>query len=497
MFKKILIANRGEIAVRIIRACQEMGIQAVAVYSEVDRNSKHVQIADNAYCIGAAPALESYLNIDKIIEVAKLSKAEAIHPGYGFLAENYLFSQRCEKEGIIFIGPNSKALQLVGDKLESRKMAAKGNVPIIPGMESKELDIGNFAKWAEKIGYPVILKASAGGGGKGMRVIQNKEELESAIEAGMREAKSAFGDETVYLEKLIEQPRHIEFQVLADNYGKVVHLFERECSIQRRHQKIVEETPSPALNEELRNKMGEAAVKVIKLARYNNAGTVEFLLDQSENFYFLEVNARIQVEHPITEMVTGIDLVKAQIRIASGEKLWLNQNELRQRGSAIECRIYAEDPDNNFLPSIGKILFVNEPNGPGVRVDSSLYSGLEISVYYDPILSKLITWGEDRLTAIKKMHDTLSNYIIIGIKTQINFLKAIMKQPEFVAGKTNTSFISNHMQNWKKVPEQRYTKQALVTAAIHSLNQTKSKTPTKKQIIYDPWLNIGPWEIGK
>lgn len=497
MFKKILIANRGEIAVRIIKACKEMGIKTVAIYSEIDRNSKHVQISEEAYCIGAPPALESYLNIDKIIEVAKSSKAEAIHPGYGFLAENYLFAQRCEKEHITFIGPNSKALKLVGDKLESRKMAAKGNVPIIPGMESKELDMATFARWAVRIGYPVILKASAGGGGKGMRVIQNKEELESAIEAGRREAKSAFGDETVYLEKLIEQPRHVEFQVLADNFGNAVHLFERECSIQRRHQKIVEETPSLALNQELRNKMGEAAVKVIKLAGYNNAGTVEFLLDKSGNFFFLEVNARIQVEHPITEMVTGIDLVKAQIRIASSEKLWLNQNELKQRGAAIECRIYAEDPDNNFLPSIGKILFVNEPNGPGVRVDSSLYSGLEISVHYDPILSKLITWGENRHTAIKKMNEALSNYIIIGIKTQINFLKAIMKHPEFIAGRTNTSFIANHMQNWKKVPEQKYLQQALVFAAIHSLNQTKLKTTAKEQFFYDPWLNIGPWEIGR
>jgi acetyl-CoA carboxylase biotin carboxylase subunit len=497
MFRKILIANRGEIAVRIIKACKEMGIKTVAVYSEVDRNSKHVQLAEEAFCIGAAPALESYLNINKIIEVARSSKAEAIHPGYGFLAENHLFAKRCEQEGIIFIGPNSKALELVGDKLESRKMAAKGNIPIIPGMESKELDISKFAIWAEKIGYPVILKASAGGGGKGMRIINNQSELETAIEAGMREAKSAFGDETVYLEKLIEQPRHVEFQVLADNYGNAVHLFERECSIQRRHQKIVEETPSPALNQDLRNKMGEAAIKVIKLAGYNNAGTVEFLLDKTGNFYFLEVNARIQVEHPITEMVTGVDLVKAQIRIASGEKLWLNQNELKQRGAAIECRIYAEDPDNNFFPSIGKILYVQEPSGPGIRVDSSLYSGLEISVYYDPILSKLIAWAEDRISAIDKMIEALSNYIIIGVKTQINFLKAIMQHPEYRAGNTHTNFIPMHMQNWKKSTTENYKQQALIAAAICSLHQKKIKTTYKKQIVYDPWLNIGAWEIGK
>ncbi len=497
MFKKILIANRGEIAVRIIKACKELDIKTIAIYSEVDRTSMHVQCADEAYYVGEAPPLQSYLNIDKIIEIAKLSQANAIHPGYGFLAENHLFAKRCEEARITFIGPNSKSLELVGDKLESRKMAARGNVPIIPGMESKELNISNFSNWAEKIGYPVILKASAGGGGKGMRIINNNEELEASIEAGMREAKSAFGDETVYLEKLIEKPRHVEFQVLADNYGNAVHLFERECSIQRRHQKIVEETPSPALDQELRNKMGEAAIKIIKLANYNNAGTVEFLLDKKGNFYFLEVNARIQVEHPITEMITGIDLVKAQIRIANGEKLWLNQSELKQRGAAIECRIYAEDPDNNFFPSFGKILFVKEPIGPGIRIDSSLYSGLEISMYYDPILSKLITWAEDRTSAIKKMYEALSNYVIMGVKTQISFLKAIMKHPDFIAGKTHTSFIADNMQNWKNASTENYIQQAIITAAIDSLNQHKIKSTTKKQISWNPWLNIGPWEIGK
>ena len=496
MIQKILVANRGEIAVRIIRACREMGIKTVAIYSEVDRNGKQVQLADQAFLIGPPSPLESYLNIDKIIEVAKKSKADAIHPGYGFLAENHLFSKRCEEEKIIFIGPNSEALRLVGDKLESRRMAIKGNIPIIPGMQVKGGDFSDFASQAEKIGYPVLLKASAGGGGKGMRVIRLKDELESSIEAGKREAKSAFGDESVYLEKYIEKPRHVEFQVLADNFGNTVHLFERECSIQRRHQKIVEETPSPALNEELRAKMGETAVKVIKSAGYNNAGTVEFLLDQKGNFYFLEVNARIQVEHPITEMVTGIDLVKAQIRIAQGENLWLKQDLLKQRGAAIECRIYAEDPDNNFFPSIGKILFVKEPEGPGIRNDSSLYSGLEITMHYDPILAKLITWAEDRETARKKMVQALSDYVIMGIKTQIDFLKAVMLHSEYIAGKTHTDFIPQNMSDWKEKKES-FFKPALIAAAIDSLNQTQVKVKIGKQIQWDPWIALGSWELGK
>jgi len=495
--KKILIANRGEIAVRIIRACREMNIKTVAVYSDIDRTSKHVQMADEAYCIGAPAPLESYLNIEKIINVAKISSADAIHPGYGFLAENPNFAKRCEEEKIIFIGPNSKALQLVGDKLEARKIAIKGDIPIIPGMQSKEIHLHQFEDWAQKIGYPVMLKAAAGGGGKGMRIIKSPDELQAAIAAGKREAKSAFGDETVYLEKFIEEPRHIEFQVLADNYGNAVHLFERECSIQRRHQKIIEETPSTALTDELRQKMGEAAIKIIKLTNYNNAGTVEFLLDKNKNFYFLEVNARIQVEHPITEMVTGIDLVKAQIRIAQGEKLFLHQQDLVQRGAAIECRIYAEDPDNNFLPSIGKILYVQEPFGPGIRVDSSLYSGIEIPIYYDPILSKLITWAEDREKARLKMIQALSDYVIIGIKTQLSFLKAVMQHPEYIAGNLHTNFISQNMQNWREDYKQPYFKIALIAAAIASLNRSYSKSSTTKKINWDPWINLGPWEIGK
>ncbi|UCE21889.1 MAG: ATP-grasp domain-containing protein [Candidatus Aminicenantes bacterium] len=358
MFKKILIANRGEIAVRIIKACQEMGISTVAVYSEADRESLHVQMADEAFCIGPAPAVESYLHMDGIIRTAHAAGAEAIHPGYGFLAENAEFDRLCEKENIVFIGPNSKALKLVGDKVRSRQTMEKAGVPIIPGMKGIPKDFYEFESEAKKIGYPVMIKASAGGGGKGMRVVSSPKDLKSALEAGMREAKSAFGDESVYLEKFIEEPRHVEFQVLADNHGNVVHLFERECSIQRRHQKIVEETPSQALTPELRQRMGETAKKVMQVSGYNNAGTVEFLLDKDKNFYFLEVNARLQVEHPVTELTTGVDLVHQQVLIASGEKLSFKQEDLSQRGHSIEGRIYAEDPHTNFLPSSGKVLFL-------------------------------------------------------------------------------------------------------------------------------------------
>jgi acetyl-CoA carboxylase biotin carboxylase subunit len=495
--KKILVANRGEIAVRIIRACREQGIPSVAVYSEVDRVAPHVQLADQAVLIGPAPPLESYLNMDKLIDTARKTKANAIHPGYGFLAENSNFAKRCEDEGIIFIGPDSKALALVGDKVASRETMTKAKIPIIPGMKSKGKDLKEFVSEADKIGYPVLLKASLGGGGKGMRVINSKDELKSAVEAGMREAKSAFGDESVYLEKYIENPRHIEFQVLADHHGNVVHLFERECSIQRRHQKIVEETPSTALNDDLRFKMGEIAKKVIKVSGYTNAGTVEFLLDKDDKFYFLEVNARLQVEHPITELTTGIDLVKAQISIANGEKLKIKQGNLSQRGHAIECRIYAEDPENDFLPSFGKILYVREPDGPGIRNDSGIYSGLEVTMHYDPILAKLITWGEDRETARKKMAAALSDYIILGIRTQIGFLKDLMEHQEFIAGHTQTDFIPRNMSDWReKKKEKRFLDQALIAAAIGSFSKTPGRMKVVKESTFDPWLALGKWELG-
>ncbi len=497
MLKKILIANRGEIAVRVINACKEMSIPTVTIYSTADRKSLHVQMADEAACIGEPPPLESYLNIDKIIAVAKERGADAIHPGYGFLAENADFSARCEQEGIVFIGPNSKALRLVGDKVASRETMTKAKIPIIPGMMTKRAEMKEFKEAAKKIGYPVMIKASAGGGGKGMRIVPSPQELEKGIEAGMREAKSAFGDESVYLEKYIEEPRHVEFQVLADNFGNVVHLYERECSIQRRHQKIVEETPSCAIDDELRKKMGEIAKKVIKVSGYNNAGTVEFLLDKNKNFYFLEVNARIQVEHPITELVTGVDLVKQQIKIASGEELSLKQEEMKQRGHAIECRIYAEDPENNFFPSAGKILFMKEPTGPGIRHDCGIYSGFEVPVYYDPILSKVITWAETREDARKRMILALSNYIVLGIKTTIGFLSSVMSHPEFTAGNTQTNFIEKNMSDWADMKkERRFLHEALVAAAVTSQMKTSEKRTVVREKTPSPWLTVGKWSIG-
>jgi acetyl-CoA carboxylase biotin carboxylase subunit len=498
MFNKILIANRGEIAVRVIKACRELGIPTVAIFSSVDRTSLHVQMADEAALVGPPAPLESYLNIDNIISIAKKFKADAIHPGYGFLAENPAFAERCEKEGIVFIGSDSKSLALVGDKLRSRETMQKAGIPIIPGMKGSSKDINEFKVEAKKIGYPVIIKASGGGGGKGMRTVCSEEELESSVSAGMREAKSAFGDDSVYLEKYIQQPRHIEFQVLADKYGNAVHLFERECSIQRRHQKIVEETPSVALDDSLRNKMGQTAVKAILAANYSNAGTVEFLLDKDKNFYFLEVNARIQVEHPITELVVGVDLVKAQIRLADDEKMFLKQDQLKQRGHAIECRIYAEDPENNFLPCSGKILFLKEPTGPGIRHDCGIYSGFEVSVYYDPILSKLVVWAEDRPTVRRRMLTALSDLTILGIKTTTRFLKDVISHPDFLEGKTTTDFILKNFADWKeKEDDKKNLKEALIATAITSQNKVRSRSQGVKQEAHSPWQTLGRWEIGK
>ncbi|MDI6840551.1 MAG: acetyl-CoA carboxylase biotin carboxylase subunit [bacterium] len=443
MLNKVLIANRGEIAVRIIRACKELGISTVAVYSTIDKSALHTQLADESCCIGEPPPLESYLNMDVIIDTAKRVGADAIHPGYGFLAENPEFAKRCESAGVVFIGPTSKALSLVGDKVVSRNTMNKVGIPIIPGMHevitsSYSKNIKELKEVASKVGYPVLVKASLGGG-KGMRIVKNEKELENAISAGKREAMSAFGDDSVYLEKYIEKPHHVEFQVLADNFGNVVHVFERECSIQRRYQKVVEETPSQALTPELREKMGEVAKKVIKVAGYTNAGTVEFLLDENKNFYFLEVNARLQVEHPITELTTGVDLVKQQILIAGGEKLTLKQENLAQRGHAIEARIYAEDAETDFLPSPGKIHFLKEPQGPGVRVDSGIYSGCEVSPYYDPILSKLIVWAETREFARRRLVQALKGYVILGIKTTIPFLIDVIEHPKFIKTETTSS----------------------------------------------------------
>jgi len=499
MFKKILVANRGEIAVRIIKACQEMGISTVAVFSDADRLSLHVQIADEAIGIGPAPAVDSYLDMDRIIQAAQKTGAAAIHPGYGFLAENSAFARRCEKEKIVFIGPSSDALELVGDKVRSRQTLEKAGIPIIPGMKGIVKDPSAVKTEARKIGYPVMIKASAGGGGKGMRVVFDEKELTPALEAGMREAKSAFGDESVYLEKYIEEPRHVEFQVLADNNGNVVHLFERECSIQRRHQKIVEETPSQALDPGLRARMGKAARKVMQVSGYNNAGTVEFLLDRDKNFYFLEVNARLQVEHPVTELTTGVDLVHQQIKIAAGEKLPFEQKDLEQKGHAIECRIYAEDPHNNFLPSSGKILYFKEPNGPGVRHDCGIYSGWDVPIYYDPILAKLIVWAENRETACQRMIEALDDYVILGVQTSIRFLRDLVGHPQFRKGETTTRFIQDHFADWTgEKDSEKKQKMALLAAAFDSLHRTTSgkKFQMTQKEIYSPWLSLGKWRLG-
>ncbi len=496
----MLIANRGEIAQRVIDACRLMGIATVAVYSDADETALHVQSADEAVRIGPSEPLSSYLNIDALIEAAKLTGAEAIHPGYGFLAESAHFAKRCLKEGLTFIGPPHEAIGLMGDKVASRKLMSEKNVPIIPGMISSGKDLKDLKGFASKIGYPVIIKAAAGGGGKGMRIISEENHLLSAAESAVREAEKSFGDGTIYLEKFLEKPRHIEFQILVDQQGNCVHLFERECSIQRRYQKIVEETPSTALDPELRNEMGDTAKRIALLAGYRNAGTVEFLLDQNRNYYFLEMNTRIQVEHPITELTTGVDLVCEQLKIAAGEKLSFSQEQIFQRGHAIECRIYAEDPENDFLPSPGKIIAMREPSGPGIRVDTGIYEGFEVPLHYDPILSKLIVYGEDRSMAVRKMKLALSDYKILGIRTTISFLQELISHPEFLGGNTHTKFIDEHFSDWQKSKE-KFSTVALLAAAIEEFERkgrgSYSLAAGEVSIKPSPWQVIGHWRIGE
>ena len=496
MFKKVLIANRGEIAIRVARACKELGISTVGVYSEIDKKSLHLRFMDETVWIGDSPAISSYLNIETILEAAQNTKSEAIHPGYGFLAENEIFAKACEDAGIIFIGPSSKTLNLVADKVASRNTVKKVGVPIIPGMEMTSTDLDKFKAAAKEVGYPVMIKASMGGGGKGMRVVYHEKDIEKSIAISQREALSSFGDDSIYLEKYIVQPRHIEFQVLRDNFGNCVHLFERECSIQRRHQKIIEETPSPALTDEKRQQMGEAAKKVIDASGYTTAGTVEFLFDKNKNFYFLEVNARIQVEHPITEMVTGVDLVRQQILIAAGEKLQLSQEQIKQNGHAIETRIYAEDPDNNFVPSPGKIHFLSEPQGPGIRVDSGIFTGWNVPPHYDPILSKLIVWSENREITIKRIVETLKDYIILGIKTNIAYLSRIIKNEKFIAGNFDTHFIDNNEKIL--LPMHENLDLALIAGSLTSKLAVKKKKEvqvTQFSTKTTPWQELGHWEI--
>lgn len=444
MIKKILVANRGEIAVRIMRSCREMGILSVAVFSEADRTSMHVRYADEAYFIGPSPSNESYLKMDKIIEVALASNTDAIHPGYGFLSENTEFAQLVAKKGLIFIGPSPKAIASMGDKVTARKLMEDSGVPVVPGTKKTISSNEELRQIAAEIGYPIMIKASAGGGGKGMRLVKTESDLVSSYNIAKSEAKSAFGNDTIYIEKYIESPHHIEFQILADQHGNTIHLFERECSVQRRHQKVVEETPSPHMTNELRELMGEYAIKAAQSVHYVGAGTIEFLVDDKRNFYFLEMNTRLQVEHPITERITGIDLVKEQIKIAAGDGLSYLQNDIFMHGHSIECRIYAEDPQNNFMPNPGLIRHISEPLGLGVRTDGYVYEGYEIPIYYDPMISKLIIWAKTRDEAIGRMKRALYEYKITGVKTSIPFLEKIMDTPDFVNGKYNTHFIENN-----------------------------------------------------
>jgi len=443
MFSKILVANRGEIAIRVMRACRELGIKSVAVYSEADKNALFTRYADEAYEIGKPAPSQSYLRIDRILEVAEKAGAEAIHPGYGFLAENPRLGEECEKEGIKLIGPKSSVIEAMGDKITSKKLMKKAGVPVIPGTDQGVSDPDEAARIADSIGYPVIIKASAGGGGIGMRAVYEEDELIRAMESTQSVAASAFGDPTVYIEKYLERPRHIEFQVMADESGNVIHLADRECSIQRRHQKLIEEAPSPIMTPELRERMGSAAVKAAEYIGYENAGTVEFLYSNGD-FYFLEMNTRIQVEHPITEVITGVDLVKEQIRVASGEELRFTQKDINIRGHAIECRINAENPLADFAPNPGKITGYRSPGGIGVRVDSGVYMNYEIPPFYDSMISKLIVWGMDRQEAINRMKRALSEYIILGVKTTIPFHKAIMRNEAFRRGELHTHFVDEY-----------------------------------------------------
>ena len=487
-FNKILIANRGEIAVRIIKSARKLGIETVAIYSEVDREALHVHLADESYTIGQQELSETYLNIEKIIGVAKKSGAGAIHPGYGFLAENSLFVEACDMAGIVFIGPHEKAIRLMGNKIESRAFVKKLGIPMTQGITGTPDELFKNAK---SIALPILVKAAAGGGGKGMRIVREYGELSEVLESTSREAKNYFGDETIYIEKYVEEPRHIEFQILGDNHGNVVHLFERECTIQRRYQKIIEESPSPSLTPEIRQKMGASAVSISKAVNYNSAGTIEFLVDKDLNYYFLEMNTRIQVEHPVTELVTGIDLVEEQILIAQGHRLRLKQEELSQNGHAIECRIYAEDPESNFLPSPGKMNLYKEPAGENIRVDSGLEAAAEIHSFFDPMIAKLVVWGTARETAIQKSILAINGFIIHGIKTNISYLRGILEHPAFINNTISTKFCDEHtadiLESVAVSRNKNHKKYPVIAYAMHSLNLTKKLNPA------NVWEEIGYW----
>jgi acetyl-CoA carboxylase biotin carboxylase subunit len=494
--RKILIANRGEIAVRIIRTCKEMDIRTVSVYSDADRLSPHVLMADEAYPIGPAQASESYINIEKILETAKKSKVQAIHPGYGFLAENPKFANQVQKSGLIFIGPNPNTIRLMGSKTESRKNMIRAGVPVVPGSKEIIKSMKQAKSVVENLGgYPLLIKASAGGGGKGMRVVRAVSELTRALDASKNEALKAFGDSTIYIEKYLESPKHIEIQIFGDQQRNFIHLGERDCSIQRRHQKIIEESPATIITPEKREEMGKIAIQAAKACRYIGAGTVEFLFDKKGNFYFLEMNTRLQVEHPVTELVTGLDLVKLQIQIAEGEPIPFKQDEVSFKGHAIECRIYAEDSLNNFLPSTGKIRYVNDPDGPGIRLDSGISHDSEISMYYDPLISKLIVWASTRNECMNRMRRALQEYKIGGVKTSIPFCLRVMEHPSYIQGNFGTDFIDLYLDNIKKQikSDKRVAELAAITIAYQKekMKQEANKISSNSKSI----SNSSKWKL--
>ncbi len=485
MFKKILIANRGEIAVRVIRACREMGIEAVAVYSEADRDALHVRLADEAYPVGPPPAAESYLAIERILAVAKACGAEAIHPGYGFLSERGAFARACQDAGITFIGPEAEVMERMGDKVTARRTMEQAGVPIVPGTTEALTDEEALA-FAKEIGLPVMVKASAGGGGKGMRLVREESELAGAIERARSEARSGFSDDAIYVEKFIERPRHVEIQILADRHGHAIHLCERECSIQRRHQKLVEEAPANRMTPELREQMGAAALAAARAVDYHGAGTCEFLVDENQRFYFLEMNTRVQVEHAITEEITGVDIVKAMIRVAAGEPLGIEQGDVRIRGHAIEARIYAEDPEKNFFPSPGEIRVYRPPGGPGVRVDDGVFEGATVTVFYDPMVAKLVTTGRDRREAIDRMKRALGEYVVAGIRTSIPFHERVMDHPVFVEGHYDTGFIDEHMGgSFERSADEEAVRLANAMAAIAAHRAGSPSTAAGAAKIYE------------
>ena len=492
MFHKILIANRGEIAVRIIRTCREMEIPTVAVYSDVDRTALHVRMADEAVHIGPAAATESYLDMDRVLDAARSVGADAIHPGYGFLSENATFARACASAAVKFIGPSPESMELMGSKTRARQAMEQAGVPVVPGTTTPVESSAGALATAEKIGFPVMLKAAAGGGGKGMRLVPSAAELPSSLEQAQSEAEGAFGDRDVYIEKAITDPRHVEVQILADEHGETIHLGERECSLQRRHQKVLEESPSPLIEEhpDIREKIAATAVQAAQAAKYTNAGTVEFLMDAACNFYFLEMNTRLQVEHPVTEWVTGIDLVKEQIRIAAGEKLGYRQDEVRRRGSAIECRIYAEDPHNQFFPSPGRITMLERPSGPGVRVDSGAYQGWTVPLEYDPLIAKLIVWAPTRGEAIHRLRGALAEYHVDGIKTTVGFFRDVLLDEDFTAGRIDTGFIARWLERRSsdsQSPED-HERVAVLTAAVHSARRSR-------ELASHPSTNGSAWKI--